>query len=149
MACVWPCQWWATTAVGVSSTKCADPNPPWLLEKQSTILRPKCVGHFAFYGEFLQYLLPSPSPLCNVVRLFSKPFLMNNIAWGEAWGGGGGRIWPKWRLFPCEKRLMVEALHSARVSHIILARVVAWTTPHLLYTPSDCPRMDRVCTISS
>ena len=35
------------------------------------------------YAKFLQYLLPPPSPLCNVGRLFNKPFLMNNIAWGE------------------------------------------------------------------
>ena len=37
---------------------------------------------------------------------------------------GGGRIGPKERLFPCEKRSMVKALHSTRVSHIILASIV-------------------------
>ena len=44
-------------------------------------------------------------PRCNVGRLVGKPFLTNNIAWGEGGGGGGGegRIWPKERLFPCEK----------------------------------------------
>ena len=47
---------------------------------------------------------PPPIPRCNVGRLVGKPFLTNNIAWGEGGGGGGeGRIWPKERLFPCEK----------------------------------------------
>ena len=74
------------------------------------------------------------SPLCNVGRLFWRPFLTNNIAWGRGkWGervvgggggGGGGRIWPKERLFPCGKRSMVEALHSARLSHISLSRII-------------------------
>ena len=40
-------------------------------------------------------------------------------------GEGAGRTCPKERLFSCEKRSMVEALHSARVSPIILARIVA------------------------
>ena len=61
-------------------------------------------------------------PRCNVGRLFGKPFLTNNIAWGE----GGGRIWPKERLFPCEK--LIDGRGSAfykQLSHIILARNVS------------------------
>ena len=41
-------------------------------------------------------------PRCNVGRLVGKPFLTNNIAWGEG-EGEEGRIWPEERLFPCEK----------------------------------------------
>ena len=39
-------------------------------------------------------------PRCNVGRLVGKPFLTNKIALGD---GEEGRIWPKERLFPCEK----------------------------------------------
>ena len=80
---------------------------------------PKCAGHFF-------PAIVAPPLRSNVGRLFGKSFLSNPIAWGE---GGKGRIWPKERLFPCEKRSMVEALHSARVSHISLAKIVAVVLP--------------------
>ena len=61
---------------------------------------PKCVGQSAFFPHCCNIRsLPLP-PRCNVGRLVGKPFLTNNIAWGE---GEEGRIWPKERLFPCEK----------------------------------------------
>ena len=61
---------------------------------------PKCVGQSAFFPNCCNIRsLPLP-PRCNVGRLVGKPFLTNNIAWGE---GEEGSIWPKERLFECEK----------------------------------------------
>ena len=61
---------------------------------------PKCVGQSAFFPNCCNIRsLPLP-PRCNVGRLVGKPFLTNNIAWRE---GEEGKIWPKERLFPCEK----------------------------------------------
>ena len=57
----------------------ASPPPPPHKFLQSW---PKCVGHFAFYAEFLQYSLLPPPP-CNVGQLLGGPFLLNDIAWGE------------------------------------------------------------------
>ena len=66
------------------------------------------------FSRIAAILARSPPPRCNVGRLVGKPFLANNIAWGEGGGRGaggareggggeGGTIWPKERLFPCEK----------------------------------------------
>ena len=55
------------------------------------------VSFFRIAAVFARSPLP---PRCNVGRLVGKPFLTNNIAWGE---GGESRIWPKERRFPCEK----------------------------------------------
>ena len=61
-------------------------------------------------------------PRCNVGRLVGKPFLTNNIAWGE---GGKVGFGPKNVGFHVKNWSMVEAVHSASLSHIILARIVA------------------------
>ena len=61
------------------------------------------------------------SPRCNVGRLVGKPFLTNNIAWGE---GGKVGFGPKNVGFHVKNWSMVEAVHSASLSHIILARIV-------------------------
>ena len=72
-------------------------------------------------------------PRCNVGRLVGKPFLMNNIAWGE---GGGGKVGfhPKNVCFHVKNWSMVEAVHSASLSHIILARIVAWPSGNLHFS---------------
>ena len=83
------------------------------------------ISHIYYFGTYNpgQYMwdnLPFMSNSCNIrsIPLPPSPCIR---------GGGEGRIWSKERLFPCEKRLMVEAVCSARVSHIIfiiLARIV-------------------------
>ena len=78
---------------------------------------PKCVGHFAFYSEFLQYSLP---PLCDVGRLFSNcPFLTKNFAWGK------GKVDLAHRTFFFHVKTIDGRgiTLAARVSHIILARI--------------------------
>ena len=60
-------------------------------------------------------------PRCNVGRLIGKPFLTNKIAWGEGVKVGFG---PKNVCFHVKNWSMVEAVHSANLSHIILARIV-------------------------
>ena len=60
-------------------------------------------------------------PRCNVGRLVGKHFLTNNIAWGE---GGKVGFGPKNVGFHVKNWSMVEAVHSASLSHIILAMIV-------------------------
>ena len=60
-------------------------------------------------------------PWCNVGRLVGKPFLTNNIAWGD---GGKVGFGPKNVGFHVKNWSMVEAVHFASLSHIILARIV-------------------------
>ena len=69
-------------------------------------------------------------PRCNVGRLVGKPFLTNNITWGE---GGKVGFGPKNVCFHVKNWSMVEAVHSATLSHIILARIVESPT----YPKSD------------
>ena len=64
---------------------------------------------------------PPPPPRCNVGRLVGKPFLTNNIALGERGKVGFG---PKNVCFHVKNWSMVEAVHSASLPHIILARIV-------------------------
>ena len=86
-----------------------------------TILAKMC-GTKCLFPELLQFSLAPPFPSwCNVGRLVGKPFLTNNIAWGE--GGKVGFI-PKNVSFHVKNWSMVEAVHSASLSHIILARIV-------------------------
>ena len=78
------------------------------------------MGHCAFFSNSCNIRSLPPSPRCNVGRLFGKPFLTNNIAWGEGEGGGGGKVefGPKERLFPCER--LIDGRGSAsckRVPH--------------------------------
>ena len=87
-------------------------------------------GTKCLFPELLQYSLappfppppPPPPPRCNVGRLVGKPFLTNNIAWGE--GGGEVGFGPKNVGFHVKNWSMVEAVHSASLSHIILARIL-------------------------
>ena len=68
---------------------------------------------------------PAPAILGDSsARLSFRTTLHGRGGGGRGEGLGGGRIWPKGLVF-CEERSIFEALHSARVSHIILARIVA------------------------
>ena len=77
---------------------------------------------------------PSPLPLMQCCTTLQHSLSLQTTLHGEreggkggGGGGGRGRIWPKEHYFVSMwRRLMVEALHSARVSHIILARTVVW-----------------------
>ena len=113
----------------------------------------KMCGTLCLLWQIPAIFAPSPLPPPPYAMLDDSSAslsLWTTLHGGKHGGKGGGvEFGPNDVCFHVKKRLMVEALHSARVSHIILARVVAWTAPHLLYAPSDCPRMDRVCTISS
>ena len=60
---------------------------------------------------------------CNVGRLFGKPFLTNNIEGGEE---GKEEFGPNNVCFHVKNWSMVEAVHSASLSHIILARIVGY-----------------------
>ena len=61
---------------------------------------------------------PSPPP-CNIGwRCWASAFHTSNITWGR----GEGEVWLKERgFFLFDKRMMVEACHSARESHIHVA----------------------------
>ena len=74
---------------------------------------------------------PSPLPPMECWTTARKPFLSDNLAWGE---GGGGRIWPKerlfenvkmWKMWKCEKRSMVEALHNYAICVFLLLLIRA------------------------
>ena len=95
---------------------------------------PKCVGQSAFFTNCCN--IHSLPPRCNVGRLVGKPFLTNNIALGE-----GGRVGfgPKNVCFHVKKWSMVEAVHSASLSHIILARIVGASPDRRVYDPSEDP----------
>ena len=59
---------------------------------------------------------------CNVGRLFSKPFLTNNIAWGEGgggWGGGGGG-WKKEEVEFAPKNVCFHVKNYQWSRHCIL-----------------------------
>ena len=100
----------------------------WKIWALSTILAKMC-GTKCLFPELLQYSLappftppPPPPPRCNVGRLIGKPFLTNNIG-GEGEGGKVG-FGPKNVCFHVKNWSMVEAVHSASLSHIIVARIV-------------------------
>ena len=83
---------------------------------------PKCVRHYEFYAEFLQYSLPPPSTPDAMLDDRSGSLSFRTTLHG----GREVEFGPK-NVFPCEKRPIVEAVHSARVSNIILATIVALT----------------------
>ena len=61
---------------------------------------PKCVGQSAFFPNCcnIRSLPPSPPMQCWSTRRQAFPYEQHCMG-----GGGEGSIWPKERLFPCEK----------------------------------------------
>ena len=91
---------------------------------------PKCVGQSAFFPNCcnIRSLPPSPPMQCWTTRWQAFPY--DNIAWGRGGGGGGGGkvgFGPKNVCFHVKNWSMVKAVHSASLSHIILARIVVYS----------------------
>ena len=85
---------------------------------------PKCVGQSAFFPNCctLRSLPPPPPPppmQCWTTRLQAFPYQQHCMGGGEKVGFG-----PKNVCFHVKNWSMVEAVHSASLSHIILARIV-------------------------
>ena len=70
---------------------------------------PKCVGHCAFFPNCCNIRSlpppppPPPPPPMQCWTTLRQAFPYEQHCMGGGGGGGGGRIWPKERLFPCEK----------------------------------------------
>ena len=77
-------------------TQCAQ-RRKWWFKLQSW---PKCVGHCAFFPNCcnIRSLPPSATMQCWTTLRQAFPYEQHCMG-----GGGEGRIWPKERVFPCEK----------------------------------------------
>ena len=84
---------------------------------------PKCVGQSVFFPNCCSFrsLPPSPPMQCWTTGRQAFPYEQHCMG-----GGGGGEVGfgPKNVGFHVKNWSMVEAVHSASLSHIILARIV-------------------------
>ena len=98
-------------------TQCAQ-RRKWWFKLQSW---PKCVGHCAFFPNCcnIRSLPPSATMQCWTTLRQAFPYEQHCM-------GGGGKVefGPKNVCFHVKNWSMVEAVHSASLSHIILARIV-------------------------